>query len=207
MKLFTFDVAPNPRRLGMFLQYKGVSLDTEQMDLMKQEQFKESFKAINPDCSVPALQLEDGTVLIDVVAICLYLDAQYPDKPLMGRNDLERAQIVGWMHRIFLNGLMSVAEMLRNQGEGFKGRALPGPVPCEQIPELVARGEQRLQAFFTAMDSHLSGREYIVGDALSQADIDVVAVCEFSGWVKQEVPASCSRLLAYLDRMRAELGG
>lgn len=205
MKLFTFDVAPNPRRLGMFLQYKGVNLDTQQIDLMKQEQLTDSFKAINSDCSVPTLQLDDGSVLIDVIAICLYLDALHPDKPLMGRNDLERAQIVGWMHRIFLNGLMSVAEMLRNQGEAFKGRALPGQAPCEQIPELVVRGQQRLQTFFGAIDSHLVGREYIVGDALSQADIDVVATCEFAGWVKQQVPDSCSQLVAYLDRVRAEL--
>lgn len=203
MKLYTFDVAPNPRRLGMFLQYKGIALETEQIDLMKQEQFTESFKALNPDCSVPTLQLDDGSVLIDVVAICLYLDSLYPGKPLMGRNDLERAQIVGWVHRIFLNGFMPVAEMLRNQGDAFKGRALPGPTPCEQIPELVTRGQQRLQAFFNSMDSHLVGREYIATDALSQADIDIVAVCEFAGWVKQEVPASCSQLLAYRDRVRA----
>lgn len=205
MKLYTFDAAPNPRRLGMFLHYKGVSLDTEQVDLMKQEQFNESFKAVNPDSSVPALQLDDGTVLIDVVAICLYLDSQYPDKPLMGRSDLERAQIIGWMHRIFLNGLMSVAEMLRNQGDAFKGRALPGPTPCEQIPELVTRGQLRLQAFFNSINSHLVGRDYVVGEALSQADIDVVATCEFAGWVKQQVPASCSQLLAYIDRVRAEV--
>jgi glutathione S-transferase len=205
MKLFTFDVAPNPRRLGMFLQYKGLTLDTEQIDLMKQEQFNDSYKAVNPDCSVPALQLDDGTVLIDVVAICLYLDTQYPDKPLMGRNDLERAQIVGWMHRIFLNGLMSIAEMLRNQGEAFKGRALPGPAPCEQIPELVTRGQQRLQTFFSAIDGHLQDREFIVGDSLSQADIDVVATCEFAGWVKEKMPESCGHLLAYIDRVRAAL--
>lgn len=205
MKLYTFDVAPNPRRLGMFLQYKGISLDTEQIDLMKQEQFKESFKAINPECSVPTLLLDDGSTLIDVVAICLYLDSLYPAKPLMGRNDLERARIIGWMHRIFLGGLMSIAEMLRNRGEAFKGRALPGPTPCDQIPELVGRGQQRLQTFFNSIDSHLIGRDYIVGDALTQADIDLLATCEFAGWVKEQVPASCSQLLSYVERVRGEI--
>ena len=206
MKLYTFDAAPNPRRLGMFLNYKGIDLETEQVDLMKLAQFSDSFRAINPDCSVPTLQLDDGSTLIDVVAICLYLETQYPEKPLMGRSDLERAQVIGWMHRIFLNGFMPVAEMLRNQGDTFKGRALPGPAPCEQIPELVNRGRQRLSAFFNSIDGHLAGREYIVADALSQADIDVIAVCEFAGWVKEQVPASCSHLLAYVEKVRAELG-
>ncbi|HCS26250.1 MAG TPA: glutathione S-transferase [Spongiibacteraceae bacterium] len=205
MKLYTFDVAPNPRRLGMFLKYKGISLDTEQIDLMKQEQLNEPFRTINPECSVPTLQLEDGSILIDVVAICLYLESQFPEKPLMGRNDLERAQVIGWMHRVFLNGVLSVAEMLRNQGDAFKGRALPGPAPCDQIPELVNRGRERLQAFFNSIDSHLIGRDYMVGDALTQVDIDVFAVCEFAGWVKQEVPASCSQLLSYIERLRAQL--
>lgn len=205
MKLYTFDVAPNPRRLGMFLKYKGISLDTEQIDLMKQEQLNEPFRTINPDCSVPTLQLEDGSILIDVVAICLYLESQFPEKPLMGCNDLERAQVIGWMHRVFLNGVLSVAEMLRNQGDAFKGRALPGPAPCDQIPELVNRGRERLQVFFNNIDSHLIGRDYMVGDALTQVDIDVFAVCEFAGWVKQEVPASCSQLLSYIERLRAQL--
>lgn len=205
MKLYTFDVAPNPRRLGMFLKYKGISLDTVQIDLMKQEQLNEPFRAINPDCSVPTLQLDDGSILIDVVAICLYLESQFPEKPLMGRDDLERAQIIGWMHRVFFDGILSVADMLRNQGDTFKGRALPGPAPCEQIPELVNRGQQRLQAFFNGIDSHLIGREYMVGEVLTQVDIDVFAVCEFAGWVKQQVPASCSQLLSYIDRVRAEV--
>lgn len=205
MKLYTFDMAPNPRRLGLFLQYKGIELETEQVDLGKQEQFSDRFKAINPDCSVPALQVNDKTALVDVVAICLYLEALYPERSLMGANDLERAQVVGWMHRIFFGGLLAVAEMLRNQGDAFKDRALPGPVACEQIPALVERGRKRLAFFFQSMDETLSERDFLVGDHLTQADIDVLVLCEFAGWVKQSVPPDCTALQRYIERVRAAL--
>ena len=206
MKLYTFDIAPNPRRLGLFLQYKGIALETEQVDLGKKEQFSDRFRAINPDCSVPVLQVDEQAALVDVVAICLYLEALYPERPLLGNNDLERAQVVGWMHRIFLGGLLAVAEMLRNQGDAFKDRALPGPVDCEQIPALVERGRKRLIGFFQSMNATLGERDFLVGDQLTQADIDVFVVSEFAGWVKQSVPPDCADLRRYLERVRAALG-
>ena len=207
MKLYTFDIAPNPQRLTMFLQYKGIDIDTQQIDLGKQEQFSDSFRAINPDCSVPALVLDDGTPLVDVVSICLYLESLHPEKPLFGKTDLERAQVVGWMHRLFMSGLTAIADMLRNQGDMFKDRALPGPGVVKQIPELIERGRQRLETFFTSMDAVCAKQDYLVGDALSQADIDLLAVCEFASWVQVSVPESCNNLTAYLDRVRSQLAG
>ncbi|WP_372778560.1 glutathione S-transferase family protein [Litorivivens sp.] len=207
MKLYTYDIAPNPRRLTMFLQYKGIDIDTQQIDLGKKEQFSDSYRAINPDCSVPALVLDDGTALVDVVSICLYLESLHPEKALFGQSDLERAQVVGWMHRLYMNGLTAIADMLRNQGDMFKDRALPGPGIVKQIPELIGRGRQRLDTFFNSMDEVCAERDYLVGDALSQADIDLLAVCEFASWVKVSVPESCTDLKAYLDRVRSQLAG
>ncbi|MAY34498.1 MAG: glutathione S-transferase [Spongiibacteraceae bacterium] len=207
MKLYTYDIAPNPRRLTMFLQYKGIDIDTRQIDLGKKEQFSDSFRAINPDCSVPALVLDDGTALVDVVSICLYLESQHPEKPLFGKSDLERAQVVGWMHRLYMSGLTAIADMLRNQGDMFKDRALPGPGIVKQIPELIERGRERLDTFFKSMDAVCAERDYLVGDALSQADIDLLAVCEFASWVQVSVPGSCTGLKAYLDRVRSQLAG
>ena len=83
MKLYTFDAAPNPARLGMFMQYKGISLDTIQIDLGAEEQLGEAYRAIVPEATVPALVLDDGTVLCSVIAIAHYLESQYPDKPLL----------------------------------------------------------------------------------------------------------------------------
>ena len=117
MKLYSFDVAPNPRRVGLFMAYKGIAIETINVDLGKKEQLMDDYLAINPAGTVPTLVLDDGTILTDVIACCAYLESLYPEKPLMGTTDLERAQVLGWSHKIFIQGLMAVAEMLRNQGD------------------------------------------------------------------------------------------
>jgi glutathione S-transferase len=147
MKIYSFDVAPNPRRVGLFMAYKGISIETINVDLGKKEQLMDDYLAINPAGTVPTLVLDDGTILTDAIACCTYLESLYPEKPLMGTTDLERAQVLGWSHKIFIQGLMAVAEMLRNQGDFFKNRALPGTLELEQIPALVKRGKLLLGNF------------------------------------------------------------
>ena len=202
MKLYSFDIAPNPRRVNHLLQYKGVDLDSEQVSLLEGQQLSSAFRAVNPRCTVPTLVLDDGTVLSDTIAICLYLDSQFPEPPLFGSNDLERAQIVGACHQIFMEGTTAVAEVLRNQGDHFKGRALPGTLDLPQIPELVERGVQRIQHFFQTIDKQLQGKPYVVGEQLSQADIDLMVWVDFCGWVKQSPPDGCTALHEWLGRVR-----
>lgn len=206
MKLYTYELAPNPRRVKLFLQYKGVELEKQSIDLGTDQQLSEEYRAINPACTVPVLQLEDGTVLTDCISICLYLESVYPDKALFGSTALEQAQVVGWTHTIFLEGLFSIANILRNQGEHFKDRAMPGTIDLEQIPALVKRGKDCLDGFFAKMELHLEGREFIVGDSLTMADIDNLVVCDFASWVKESIPADCSNLLAWYARVQKLLG-
>ncbi len=206
MKLYTFEIAPNPRRLKLFMQYKGIEIDTEVINIGEKEQFKESYRAINPSCTVPTLQLDDGSILIDVISACLYLESVYPDKPLLGTTPLQQAQIVGWDHKIFVEGLTAVAEMLRNRGEFFEGRALPGGAEVKQIPALVERGQKRLQAFFQVLESNLAERNYLVGDTLSLADIDAFVLCDFAGWVKESIPEDCTQLQSWYQRIATDLG-
>jgi glutathione S-transferase len=75
MLLYTYDGAPNPRRVGLFLGYKGIQLASRQIDLRDGQQFSSEYASVNPRCTVPALQLDDGTVLCDAIAICWYLEA------------------------------------------------------------------------------------------------------------------------------------
>lgn len=207
MKLYTFEMAPNPRRLKLFMQYKGIDIETQTINLGDKEQFTESYRAINPNCTVPTLQLNDGTALTDVISACLYLESLYPDKPLLGSTPLEQAQIIGWDHKVFVEGLAAVAEMLRNRGDFFQGRALPGDEVIEQIPALVERGQQRLHSFFQALEVHLVERDYLVGNAISLADIDAFVLCDFAGWVKESIPEACSQLQAWYQRIAKQLGG
>tara|TARA_R110002110_G_scaffold415860_1_gene658739 strand:+ start:64693 stop:65325 length:633 start_codon:yes stop_codon:yes gene_type:complete len=206
MKLYTYDPAPNPRRLTLFMAYKGISLPTEQIDMMSGAQMADHYRAINPDCTVPALVLDDGTVMTEVIGICTYLEAMYPDKPLLGSTPLEKALVSGWDHKLFNMVVSAVAEVLRNSSPGFVDRALPGPVNVPQIPALAERGKQRLEHAWQTLEAEITGKTFLAGEHLSLADIDLLVCAEFAGWVKSAPPVSCSALHTYLDRVRTELG-
>jgi len=205
MKLYTFEPAPNPQRLALFMRYKGIDLDTEQVDLMQAQHLREEYRAIVPDMTVPALVLDDGNVLTEVVGICVYLEALYPEKPLLGTTALETALVFSWDHRLFNTLLVAVAEAFRNENKVFAGRALPGRVKVEQIPALAERGRYRLAETWKHMDEELAGRTWLAGNHFSLADIDMVACASFSGWIKGEPPESLHNLHDYLARARAEL--
>jgi glutathione S-transferase len=205
MKLYTFDVAPNPRRLNLFLAYKGIQLCTQQVDLRSGQQFSADFTAISPRCIVPVLQLDDGTVLSDGIAICWYLESCYPQRPLLGTESLQQAQILSWDQYVCTDGFLPVAEALRNRSEAFKDRAVTGPERTKQIPELESRGRQRLQSFWQRLDEHLERREFLVGNAITLADIDALVVVDFAGWIKERVPESRPRVRTWYQRIKSLL--
>jgi glutathione S-transferase len=202
MKLYTFDAAPNPRRVNLFLAYKGIQLPTQQINLREGQQFSADFTAISPRCIVPVLQLDDGTALCDGIAICWYLESRYPQRPLLGTNPLQQAQILSWDHYVYADGFLAVAEALRNRSEAFKERAVTGPGRIAQIPELEPRGRQRLQSFWQRLDEHLEDREFLVGNAITLADIDAFVVVDFAGWIKERVPENRPRVQAWYQRIK-----
>jgi len=203
--LYTYDGAPNPRRVTLFLGYKGIQIPSRQINLREAQQFSPEYAALNPRCTVPALQLDDGTVLCDAIAICWYLESRYPHKPLLGSEPLSQAQVLSWDAYIFSDAFLPVAEALRNRSEAFKDRAVPGPGRVPQIPELEARGRQRVQLFWQYLDQYLEGREYLVGNGITMADIDTLVVIDFAGWIKERVPDSRSRLQSWYQRIKALL--
>jgi glutathione S-transferase len=205
MKLYTFDVAPNPRRVNLFLAYKGITLSTEQINLRAGAQFTAEFRAINPQCTVPVLQLDDGSVLCEVIEICWYLEQLHPQRPLFGTDAIAQARVLGWDHYIYMNGLIAVAEVLRNTSKAFKDRAVPGPDSLLQLPELEARGRQRLQWFWQRLEQRLASSPFLAGNDFSFADIDALAVVDFAGWVKEQVPENCARLRDWAARVKLTL--
>ncbi len=205
MQLYTFSVAPNPQRIKIFLKMKGIDIPTTEVDIRAGEHFNDEFTSINPASTLPTLQLDNGTVLTDSVAICVYLEHLYPGKPLFGTTPSEYAQVIGWMHKLYTEGLMPIAEILRNQGDFFKNRAMPGKIDMPQIPALIERGKLRLDGFWQAMEEHLTEREFIVGKQLTQADIDCFVVCGFAGWAKETIPADYSSLLSWYNKIESIL--
>ncbi|MDG2289279.1 MAG: glutathione S-transferase N-terminal domain-containing protein, partial [Woeseiaceae bacterium] len=91
MKFYDCKTAPSPRRVRIFLAEKDVEIATVQVNLGSQEQLSGTFQKINPDCVVPVLELDDGSCLSEVLAICHYLEAKFPQPALMGTTDEERA--------------------------------------------------------------------------------------------------------------------
>jgi len=197
MQIYTFSSAPNPQRLGYYLKYKNIEIPTTEISLTDNEHFSDEFKAINPDSTLPSLQLDDGTVLTDTIAICVYLEKLYPEKPLFGSNDIEYAQVIGWDHKIFMDGFTAVAEMLRNHSKFFIDRAVPGKVNVPQLDALVGRGKLRLDAFWEDLDENLQDKSFLVAEQFTFADIDAFVICSFAGWVKEKVPDHCHNILRW----------
>lgn len=182
--LYDYGMAPSPRRARITLAEKGVAHETVIVDLRLNEQIGDAYRAINPQCTVPALRLEDGTVLTDNAAIAAYLEARFPQPPLLGTTALEKAEIASWNWRVEFEGLMAAAEALRNSAPAMKDRALTGPVDYAQIPELAQRGLSRLKHFFDALNAHLANRETIATDRFSIADITAVVAVDFARAVR-----------------------
>jgi glutathione S-transferase len=188
MKLYDFKAAPNPRRVRIFLAEKGIGIETEQVDLREMQQFTDAFKAINPRCAVPALVLDDGTVITEALAICRYFEALQPEPSLFGVTPLEQARVLEWEQRALADGIGGVGEALRNRSKFFEGRALSGPRKIPQIEALVERGRARALYFWEDLDAQLADEEFAAGERYSMADIDTLVSVDFAGWIKLEVP-------------------
>ena len=182
--LYDCATAPSPRRARILLAEKGVAHETVQVDLRNNEQLGEAFRKINPQCTVPALRTDDGLLLTDNAAIAAYLEARYPEPPLLGRTPQEKAEIASWNWRVEFEGLLPIAEAMRNSTPAMANRALPGPVDYAQIPELAQRGLARLQQFFVTLNDRLADREFVAADRFSIADITAVVAVDFARVVK-----------------------
>lgn len=182
--LYDCSTAPSPRRARILLAEKGVAHETVQVDLRNGEQLTGAYRQINPLCTVPALRAEGGLVLTNNAGIAAYLEARYPEPPLLGVTPEEKAEIASWNWRIEFEGLMAIADALRNSTPAMAKRALPGPVDYPQIPELAQRGLARLQQFFITLNDHLAGRDFVVTDRFSIADITAVVAVDFARVVK-----------------------
>ena len=201
MKLYDYKMAPNPRRVRVFAAEKGLDIPLVDVDLGAKAQMDDAYRVKNPQMIVPALELDDGTLLTESVAICRYLEELHPTPNLFGDSALERAQVEMWNRRMEQEGLAAVAEAFRNTVPGFAGRALPGPHDYDQIAELAARGQARLAHFFDDLNAHLATSAFVAGDRFTIADITAFISLEFGAAAGLEPPERLSNLA----RWRAEI--
>ena len=187
MRFYDYYRAPSPRRVRMFIHEKGIDIPVVEVDLKQQAQFDKEFQNKNPRCTVPILELDDGEFIYDTLVICDYLETTYPEPPLIGRDAKQRARVLMWYQRIVDDGFMAVSESFRNFVTGYRGHALTGPISYEQIPELVERGRKRAERFFEDLDQHLEGREYIVDNTFTLADIAALVTVDFAKAIKLDI--------------------
>jgi len=204
MKLYIWGVAPNPRRVKIFLAEKGLKVETEDAGIPNERSLKPEFLQSGPHRRVPLLVLDDGTQIAEAMAICRYFETLHPEPALMGRDALEKATVEMWERISENDGMNAVAEFLRNGHKAFAGRSLSGmPGTLEQIPGLVERGKQRLGWFYEKLDRQLADHEFIAGKRYSVADITALCVFDFAKRIGAEAPATLSNLARWHSAVSA----
>ncbi|MCP4328360.1 MAG: glutathione S-transferase family protein [Alphaproteobacteria bacterium] len=206
MKFYDCSTAPSPRRVRIFIAEKGIEIETVEVDLRAGEHLGDAFRAVNPHCTVPTLELDDGTTLWDSNSICVYLEDAFPVPNLMGQDAREKGVIASWNRAMEWDGFGPVADVLRNSAKGFVDRALTGTVNHPQIPELAERGRRRVKHFLAELDRRLAASPYVAGPRYTIADITAIVAVEFAAWIKEGIPADAGHLKEWHDRVAARPG-
>lgn len=203
MRLYDCATAPSPRRVRIFLAEKNLAISLVPVDLANGEHLGDAFRQLNPRCTVPVLELDDGTCLSEATAICRYIEAAWPEPPLFGRSPTEQGVVAMWDHYCEQEGFFAAAEALRNSARGLAGRALTGPNGYEQIPALAARGRARVLRFLEALDSRLADAPYVAGKQFSAADITAMVAVDFAERLRLSIPGDQVATRRWLQRVRA----
>lgn len=197
MKLYN-SLGPNPRMVRMFAAEKGIELPKHDVDLMAGENRQTGYKEKNPAGQLPCLELDDGTIVAEVTAICEYLEDTQPSPALIGTNPVEKAETRMWTRRVDLNIIEPLANGFR-YGEGlaiFKDRIPTVPEASEGLKR-VARTN------LTWLDGLMAGRQYLCGDRFTMADILLYAFLDFGAGVGQPLPQELANINAWFARVGA----
>jgi glutathione S-transferase len=200
MKLYDGGRAPNPRRVRIFLAEKGVTIPTEQVDLGKLQQRSDAYTAINPMQRVPALVLDDGTVIAESIAICRYFEALQPDPPLFGRGALDGALVEMWNRRAELHLLFPVASVFQHLHPAMKLMVSP------QVAEWGEANKPRVFDFLKFLDGELRSRPYVAGQVYSVADITALVAVDFMRVSKMAVPDTLANVRRWHEAVSARPG-
>ena len=184
---------PNPRALRMFLLEKKIELPTQSIDLMAGENRAAPYTTKNPGGQVPALELDDGRVLGETVAIFEYLEEKNPKPPLIGTTAEERAETRMWTRRVELN----ITEHLYNGFRFAEGLELfKTRIPV--IPEAATGLKSTVQKRLAWLDGLLEGRKHIAGDRFTVADIVLYCALDFGASVGQPIDPACGRVTRWM---------
>ncbi len=188
MKLYDGGRAPNPRRLRIFLAEKGIDVPTEQIDLGALQQRSDAYTAINPMQRVPALVLDDGTVIAESIAICRYFESLQPEPILFGTGPLYSALVEMWNRRTELHLFFPVASIFQHLHPAMRRMVDP------QVPAWGEANKPRVMQFLEFLDGELKDRPYVAGDRYTVADITALVAVDFMRVSKLVVPENLANL-------------
>lgn len=197
MKLYGAPMpAPNPRRVRIFLAEKGIDLPETPVNMMKREHKSAEFRAKNSMGQIPTLELDDGTCISETVAICRYFEETHPDTPLFGRTAVEKALVDQWIRRVEFAVMMPVGNFWRHAH----------PYTAALLTQFKEFGESNRETYRGAqkyVDRELEGREFLVGDSYTMADICLLSTVDFAEWIGLPVEDEFANLKAWRERVKA----
>lgn len=172
MLLYHDPRAPNPRRVRIFLAEKSVAYDTIEVLIAQGAHQTDDFRRKNPLSLLPVLELEDGRVLRESMAICRYVEEMHPEPNLFGADAWERAQVEMWNRHAELELLWPIAQVFRNTNKFWVGR-------IKQAPEFGEIMREQIAGRFDWLDIELGKRPYMAGERFTVADITALCALDF----------------------------
>ena len=200
MILYEDKRAPNPRRVRIFLAEKSITVETREVDIMAKQHFADDMKTLNPFARVPFLQLDDGQVISETVAICRYFEALHPAPNLFGSGALETARVEMWQRRIELELFYTIAQAFRHSNPYMAELEVP------QVAEWGQANFDRLDDILTIIDKALADREFIVGDNYTIADITALVAIDFMRIIKRRLTDQHSNFMRWHTSVSARPG-
>jgi glutathione S-transferase len=195
MKLYNSNLAPNPRRVRIFLAEKGVSIPRVEVDLAKLEHKTAEFAGLNPFETIPVLELDDGTRIAESIAICRYVEALWPEPNLFGLTPVEQATIEMWQRQLELRLLLPIAQVVRHSHPKMAEMENP------QVPDWAAVNRPKALHAMEIVDEALRDRPFVAGDRFTVADITGLVALDFAKSARIEIPPE----LVHLNRWRDAL--
>ncbi len=190
------DPAPNPRRVRLFLKAKGLTIGEKMVSLMAREHKSDEVVALNPRGQVPFLELDDGRVIAETISICRYLDDLHPEPPLIGSDPFERAETDMWIRRVE-TALGTPVGLFWQHGHPFTARIV------QQIPAMGEAARAQAVVMLGWFDGQLAGRQFLAGDRFTLADIALLTIVDFAGWIGIALPDEAAALRAWHGRVTA----
>ena len=197
MRLHQSPFAPNARRVRMFLAEKGIEMEQVFVDLARLDQKTEAYSALNPFQLIPALELDDGDVITESIAICRYLEELHPEPSLFGTSPRERAEIEMWQRLAELQLMLSIAQVFRHTHPAMKEMENP------QVPQWAEVNRGKALTAMRRFDAVLASRRFLAGERFSVADITGLVAMDFTKPARLAVPEDLTNLKRWRDEVSA----